>query len=128
MSAGQPQPPTPSVEEITFQSGSFGVVGDLRLPAGTGPYPAVLFVHGDGPTDRTAFGLYLPIMERMLDAGYAVLSWDKPGTGESTGEIDRSHLIEQRAQIVLDAIEVMKARPDIDPARIGLWGIARPAT
>jgi len=115
----------PRIEEIVFHSGSFKVVGDLRLPAGKGSHPVILFVHGDGPNDRTAAGTYLPIMKRMETAGYATFAWDKPGTGESTGEIDRSRLGEQRAQIVLDAIEVLKARSDIDPAQIGLWGISQ---
>ena len=64
-------------------------------------------------------------MERMLRAGYAVFSWDKPGYGESTGQLRDTRVYHQRAQIVLDAIEVMKARPDIDPQRIGLWGISQ---
>ena len=121
--ARQPQPAR--IEEITFQSGEFTLVGDLQLPAGTGPFPVVLFVHGSGNADRTFFGMYLPIMERMLRAGYAVFSWDKPGTGESTGQFQQYRLKQQRAQIVLDAIEVMKSHPDIDPQRIGLWGISQ---
>jgi len=121
--AGQAQ--QSRTEEIIFYSGSFKVVGDLRLPEGRGPHPVVVFVHGDGPNDRTAGGTYPPIMERMARAGYATFAWDKPGTGESTGQIDRSRLGEQRAQIVLDAIEVLKAHPDIDPGRIGLWGISQ---
>ena len=82
---GTPQPA--GVEEITFQSGEFTLVGELRTPAGTGPFPVILFVHGSGNADRTMFGYYLPIMERMLRAGYAVFSWDKPGYGESTGRL-----------------------------------------
>jgi len=84
-----------------------------------------VFVHGYGPIDRTMFGEHMPIMERMLRAGYATFSWDKPGTGESTGRIDPNHVFAQRAQILLDAIEIMQARPDIDPQRIGLWGISQ---
>lgn len=121
--AKQSQPP--SVEEITFQSGPFKVVGDLRLPDGKSPFPVVLFVHGSGPTNRLGGGGYLPVMERMLEAGYATFAWDKPGTGESMGQIDSFHVIEQRAQIVLDAIEVMKRRSDIDPRQIGLWGTSQ---
>ena len=116
------------VEELTFQSGEFKVVGDLRLPAGSGPFPVVLFVHGSGPADRTGLmGLNLPIMERMLQAGFATFAWDKPGTGESTPELDESdpNLRHQRAQILLDAIELMKTRPEIDPTRIGVWGISQ---
>jgi len=61
----------------------------------------------------------------MARAGYATFSWDKPGTGESTGQLDPSRVQRQRAQVVLDAIEVMKARPDIDPRQIGLAGISQ---
>jgi uncharacterized protein len=119
------QPQLASVTEITFESGSFHIVGDLRLPAEKAPFPVVLFVHGSGGADRTTFGYYLPIMERMLRAGYAVFSWDKPGTGESTGQLSDTRVYHQRAQIVLDAIEVMKKHPDIDHRRIGLWGISQ---
>jgi pimeloyl-ACP methyl ester carboxylesterase len=119
------RPQQPRTEEIVFDSGSFSVVGDLRLPEGRGPHPAIVFVHGDGPNDRTAGGTYPPIMERMLRSGYATFAWDKPGTGDSTGQIDRSRLGEQRARIVLDAIEVLKAHPEIDARQIGLWGISQ---
>ena len=126
MAACTRQPQPARIEEITFQSGEFTIVGDLRTPSGTGPFPVILFVHGSGPTDRTFFGAYLPIMERMLGAGYAVFSWDKPGTGESTGQVDNTpRVLHKRAQIVLDAIEVMKTRRDIDPQHIGLWGISQ---
>jgi hypothetical protein len=80
-------------------------------------------VHGDSPgANRTLFGIYLPVMERMLRAGYAVFSWDNPGGGESTGTTDRSKITHQQAQIATQAIEVIKAHPDVDPERIGLWG------
>ena len=113
---------SPRVEVISFQSGSFHIVGDLRLPGGGGPYPVILFIHGSGPADRIGSGEYLPIMEQMLQAGYATFAWDKPGTGESTGKFDPLQVHSQRAQILLDAIQLMKGRSDIDPAQIGLWG------
>ncbi len=112
-------------EEIVFHSGSFKLVGDLILPGESGPHPVILFVHGDGPNNRTSGVTYPPIMERMHRVGFATFAWDKPGTGASTGRIDRSRLVEQRAQIVLDAIALLKARPDIDAEMIGLWGISQ---
>jgi len=115
----------PGVEEVTFHSGPFKIVGDLRLPEGEGPHPAVVFVHGDGPNNRTSGVTYPPIMERMLRAGYATFAWDKPGTGESTGEFAHDRVVEQRSEIVLDAIATLRARPDIDADRIGLWGISQ---
>ena len=113
------------IEEIVFYSGTFKIVGDLRLPEGESPHPVVVFVHGDGPNDRVSGGTYPPIMEQMEKAGYATFAWDKPGTGESTGQIDRNRLGEQRAQIVLDAVQVLIAHPKIDPEKIGLWGISQ---
>jgi pimeloyl-ACP methyl ester carboxylesterase len=101
------------------------VVGDLRLPGGSGPFPVILWVHGDGPADRTDSDSLLPLMELVQQAGYAFFSWDKPGSGESTGTIDDRRLIEQRSQILLDAITVMKARPDIDRRWIGLAGASQ---
>lgn len=114
-----------ATEEITFRSGPFKVVGDLQTPEGRGPFPVVVFVHGDGPNSRTSGVTYPPIMQRMLRAGYATFAWDKPGTGASTGEIDRSRLQHQRAQIVLDAIELLKRRAEIDSEWIGMWGISQ---
>ncbi|MDH5468515.1 MAG: alpha/beta fold hydrolase [Candidatus Aminicenantes bacterium] len=113
------------IEELVFQSGPFKIVGDLKLPEGKGPHPVVIFVHGDGPNSRISGGTYLPIMACMMRAGYATFAWDKPGTGESTGHIDRSRLFEQRSRIVLDAIAMIKERPDIDAKRIGLWGVSQ---
>lgn len=119
------QVPRSNMEEIVFSSGPFKVVGDLRLPEGKGPHPVVVFVHGDGPNNRISGGTYLPIMERMVRAGYATFAWDKPGTGESTGQIDRSRIGEQRAQIVIHAIDVLKTHTNLDPGQIGLWGISQ---
>lgn len=113
------------IEEIVFSSEAFKITGDLKLPEGKSPHPVIIFVHGDGPNSRTAGGTYPPIMERMERAGFATFAWDKPGTGESIGQIDQSHLGEQRAQIVLDAVAVLKARSDINSDMIGLWGISQ---
>jgi pimeloyl-ACP methyl ester carboxylesterase len=112
-------------EEIVFHSGEFRIVGELRLPPSEGPHPVILFVHGDGPNNRTSGVTYPPIMTRMLRAGYATFAWDKPGTGESTGRIDRSRLVEQRARIVLDALARIKEHPAVVASKMGLWGISQ---
>jgi pimeloyl-ACP methyl ester carboxylesterase len=125
VTACRPQSQPSRTEEVVFYSDAFKIVGDLRLPEGRGPHPVVVFVHGDGPNDRVSGGTYLPIMARMEKAGYATFAWDKPGTGESSGQIDRSHLVAQRAQIVVDAINVLAAHEDINSRRIGLWGISQ---
>jgi pimeloyl-ACP methyl ester carboxylesterase len=65
------------------------------------------------------------MMEIFNRNGYAVFSWDKPGSGESTGELDGEHKLSQRAAILADGIEALAQHPAIDATRIGLWGISQ---
>ncbi|NIM94132.1 MAG: alpha/beta fold hydrolase [Anaerolineales bacterium] len=117
--------PRPIVEEISFQSGNFELVGDLRMPAGEELFPAIIMVHGDGPATRNGAVPYSPTIEIFLRNGYAVFSWDKPGSGESTGEIDEENELTQRAAILADGIEALVEHPVIDPLHIGLWGLSQ---
>jgi pimeloyl-ACP methyl ester carboxylesterase len=112
-----------NVEEIRFRSGKFRVVGDLRMPEGEGPHPVIIMGHGSGSATRNGSVPFSPLIEIFLRNGYAVFSWDKPGSGESTGEF--SDEITQRADILVDGIEVLTEHPSIDPDRIGLWGISQ---
>jgi hypothetical protein len=116
------------VEEIEFRSGSFRLVGDLRMPAGEGPYPAIVMLHGDGAATRNGAVPFEPMIEIFLRNGYAVFSWDKPGTGESKGEFNRDgywDVLTRRAEILADGIDVLVEHPEIDADRIGLWGISQ---
>lgn len=117
------------VEEIQFRSGKFRVAGDLRIPLGNGPHPAIIMVHGDGPITRDGYPTtYQPAMEIFLRNGYAVFSWDKPGSGESTGEFNAQgewDVLTKRAAILADGVKVLTEHPAIEPTRIGLWGISQ---
>jgi pimeloyl-ACP methyl ester carboxylesterase len=65
------------------------------------------------------------MIDIFLRNGYAAFSWDKPGSGESTGGFDSGHTLTQRASILADAIQVLIDHPAIDPTGIGLWGISQ---
>jgi hypothetical protein len=122
-SATLTDPALEPVEKITFQFGPFKLAGELQLPGEGEGYPVVVMVHGDGPIDRDCYGLYQPLMARFLQAGYAVFSWDKPGTGESAGQLsDSANKLDQRASILVSAIETLKRHPAVDGERIGTWG------
>ena len=112
------------VEEVRFTSGPYELVGDLVLPDGPGPHPAVIVVAGSGPNTRTQVPGYGDVRRRFGDAGYAVFSWDKPGSGESTGELV-ADVLTSRAAILADGMATLAARPDIDAERIGLWGLSQ---
>jgi len=112
-------------EQIDFTVDKFHLFGTLVKPEDPEPCPAVVFVHWSGPINRDCSGLYLPIWKRFVEQGYACMSWDRPGTGESKGEYDRVHLFQERVKVVNEAIRFLKKRSDIDPESIGLWGMSQ---
>ena len=112
-------------EDIDFTVEKYHLFGTLVRPETPDPCPAAIFVHWSGPTNRDCYGYYLPIWKRFIKQGYACMSWDKPGTGETKGEYDPVHLFQERVKVVRGAISFLKRRGDIDPERIGLWGMSQ---
>ncbi|MEU3574462.1 CocE/NonD family hydrolase [Kitasatospora sp. NPDC036755] len=112
-------------ERVVVTGGKQPLQGVLARPTGgRGPYGLVVFVHGDGPTDATHDTFYRPLWEAMAKAGYATLSWDKPGVNNAPGNwLDQS--IQDRADETLAAIRWAKSQAGIDPDRIGLWGASQ---
>jgi len=88
------------------------------------PVGLVVFVHGDGPIDATYDTLYRPQWEAFARAGYASLSWDKPGVDGAPGNW-LAQSMDDRAREVAAAIAWARRRADIDPRRIGLWGASQ---
>ena len=64
-------------------SGGVTLAAELVLPAGDGPHPALVIVHGSGKITRqqyaNAAGLYASL-------GFATLTYDKRGVGQSSGQ------------------------------------------
>jgi dipeptidyl aminopeptidase/acylaminoacyl peptidase len=108
-------------QDVRFESGGNTLAGTLFKPSGPGPHPALVMLQGSGPTDRDSGGYFPPIRDRFLSTGLAVLSWDKPGIGESTGHWTRQTLFD-RADDALAAIDFFRRQPEVDPARVGIWG------
>lgn len=67
--------------EVTVGSGEWALPGTLTLPKGTGPFPAVVLVHGSGPNDRDeTLGPNKPFKDLawgLATRGIAVLRYDK---------------------------------------------------
>lgn len=108
-------------ENIKFASGSFHLAGTLLTPAGPGQHPAVVLVHGSGPVTRDFMG---PLPYLLVHHGFAVLSYDKRGIGESDGHwLDAG--LEELAADALAGVAFLKSRKEIDASRIGLLGISQ---
>jgi uncharacterized protein len=108
-------------EEVSIANGPVTLSGTLTLPAGPGPYPALVLVHGSNALTRDVFG---PWSRYFAGLGYAVLAYDKRGTGTSTGDWKQADFAALGTD-VLAGVRTLAARPDIRADRIGLWGASQ---
>ncbi|GAA3494539.1 CocE/NonD family hydrolase [Streptomyces prasinosporus] len=112
-------------QRVSIRHGGHTLNGVLATPKdGRERHGLVVYVHGDGPVDATHDDGYKPMWEANAKAGYASLSWDKPGVAGAPGNwLDQS--MDDRADEAAAAIAWARARPDIDGDRIGLWGASQ---
>ena len=107
----------PIIEEVKFQNGTITLAGELTLPEGEGPFPAIINVHGSGRQNRH-LGPWTSFFTRY---GIAVLSYDKRGVEESTGRFETAGY-NDLASDVLAGIDFLKDHPKIDNKNIGIQG------
>ena len=111
-----------NVEPVTFQNGDVRLAGKLMRPPGAGPFPAVVLVPGSIRATRDTYDLWGLF---FASHGFAVLSQDKRGVGQSTGSFNESPdeaNLQRLAGDVLAGVAWLRQRTDIDPRRIGLSG------
>ena len=125
-----PQPPFPyRAEEVSYVNPASGLklAGTLTLPNGPGPFPVALMITGSGTQDRdeTIEGHkpFLLIADALTRKGVAVLRVDDRGAGGSeAGKTIMSVTSADFATDVEAGVAFLRARHDIDPARVGLIG------
>ena len=106
-------------ESVRFQNGDVTLAGTLFVPAKPGKHPAIVLYHGSGPQPR-----YPGLARWFAGLGIAALTYDKRGVGESTGDFRKVSFLDL-ATDGLAGIELLKARRDIDPRKIGVWGLSQ---
>ena len=122
--ASRPAEPT----SASFPSGDARLAYTLDLPAGPGPFPAVVAGHGSGRVTRDQLAWLSSQFTRL---GFAVLRFDKRGVGESTGTFvfvgtnDSPEVFPVLAGDVAAGVRFLRTRAEIDPRRIGLAGVSQ---
>ncbi len=104
-------------ESVEVRNGDVVLRGELLVPATSTRHPAIVLAHGSGPATRHA-GMWNVFFLRL---GMAVLSLDKRGAGESTGNW-RAASMDDLASDWLAGVTFLKSRSDIDSKRIGVHG------
>jgi pimeloyl-ACP methyl ester carboxylesterase len=91
----------------------------LIMPTGDGAHPAVVVADGTAGGQRDFCRLSA---QAPLDAGVAVLIYDKQGHGRSAGKADPA--IFDQANALSAALDALASTPGIDSGRVGLLGFS----
>lgn len=128
----KPKPPPPRLgsqspvvldEPVSIQSRGARLAGELLAPAGGGRHPAVVMIQGSGAAAREP---YREQGEFLAEHGVAALIYDKRGAGESTG--DPGYRFAQLADDARAAVAMLRARPEVRPDGVGVWGYGEGGT
>src|SRR5580692_711435 len=115
-------PPVMS-EEIHFSNGDTHLVGTLYLPQTGNQLPAVVVLHSAKASTRQA-GLYRHLREGLPAMGFAVLIYDRRGSGQSSGELESSDY-EMLADDAIAGQHALAKHSRIDAKKIGFWGLSQ---
>ncbi len=114
------------IVHFTSEDGT-NLTGLLTLPATSGPYPAIMSLHGSEPGTKDNFGSQ-QMSAFMASHGIAILTYDKRGAGESEGsyvEAASERNLNLTAQDAIAGVEYLKTRPEIKADQIGLTGFSQ---
>lgn len=118
--AGTPVPLV--VGPAAFADGPVRLVGRVLRPPGRGPFPGLVIVPGAERARRTTYDLWAYFFAAH---GFAVLTYDKRGVGDSGGTYERAATtpnLEALAADALAGVRWLRAQPFVDPRRLGLEG------
>ena len=107
-------------ERLTCQNKDVTLGGTLILPGGTGRHPVVIITPGDFGTHRNQLRLWA---HAYVSRGIGALVFDSRGSGESTGDLGLN-TFSDLADDVLAWVKTLRARDDVRPDAIGLFGFS----
>ena len=112
-------------QEVRFRNAAAGLdlAGLLFVPAGDGPFPAAVIIHGSGPSRRDN-GWYLTLAEYLRRNGIVVLLPDKRGSEESQGDWQTASFVDLATDTEA-AIDYLRTQGRVGLSRIGVVGLSQ---
>src|SRR6266700_2239715 len=115
--------------EVQIGHGKWVLPGTVSIPQGDGPFAAVLLVHGSGPQDRDETippnKPFRDLAWGLASQGIAVLRYEKRTKVYATqmnSERDTLTVKEEVIDDALEAVALLRARPEIDAQQIFVLG------
>lgn len=108
-------------EELRLPSQGETLAAWRWVPAGDGPHPCVLLAHGFAGIREARLPAYA---ERFAAAGLAAVVFDYRHFGASSGRPRQLLEVGRQLEDWHAALAAVRAMPEIDPDRVGLWGTA----
>jgi len=103
--------------DVTIQRDGVRLSATFWLPAGSPPFPCVVFVHGRGSSKDSPRNVV--IAAHLVDAGIAALLFDLSGHGDSSDDPrDGAAFVDDVTAVFAWA----QAQPELDAGRIGVAG------
>lgn len=110
------------MRDVTFVNGSVKLAGSLAVPQrAEAACAGVVLIGGSGPSDRDNDAFFPPLRRYLLNAGIAVLSYDKRGVGGSSGDW-RSATLTDLAADAATAVGFLRSQREVRSEEVGLFG------
>ena len=115
------------IEEVSFTNEKEGntLTGTLTIPAGDGPFPAMVLVSGSGQQNRDEELMnhrpFWVIADYCARHGIAMLRYDDRGMGGSTGEVENATSLDFSYDAEA-AFDFLRKQKHIDASRVGILG------
>ncbi len=115
------------LHEISFTgAGGQSMQGDLLVPSGKGPFPAILYVHWLGDPQTSNRTQFRHEAEGMAEHGVVALlvdmPWSKPHWFRDRKMADDYDFSKRQVKSLRRAIDVLLQSPDVDHKRIAYVG------
>lgn len=111
---------SPAPEKVFIEANGRTIPAVVTIPAGEGPFPAVVLNHGHGGSKDENVG-FIGVAEALADAGVASIRMDFPGCGESTSPFTLNTLTNMEADSNA-AKDYLVANYPVDGDRLGILG------